>query len=294
MGVSSTSSPSPPATSAAASSSAAAAAAIPHSPAAWVSFTLSIRGNDPDALMNDSSFVCAMRVAFAHLASVSVASVRVVGARSEGGAFYPVSVSQAEGTCITGANQRLLSTVFQPPGSRRTQSLPQLNVEVEVDASQTSLASTPTTAGQVVRSEIERVFFTNENSSLIDSLFYSATFASCAAQGIPPHSCPNPPSAVLSIARPSQTPAGPEDDGGWLPAVIGGVVGALVVLIILGGVWGAWWRKRRTAHQNNTDITKMSQLPRVVEPPLFVRREVRQQTKPPPGEPEIVPPTVPA
>lgn len=186
--------------------------------------------------MSDQAFVCAIRGAFSQLAGTPLSAVRVLGATSDVGISYPALTSQLEGTC---SSARLL---LERP-SRRVQSLSPIRLEVSVDVSKTALTNSSSTAEQAVRAEIEAAF--NQNLSSLDTLFSTAIQLSCSAQGIPPSSCPNPPSLVLSLTSSGSTTPPQQETGNVLvPAVVGAIVCTFFVSALLAVVW---WKARSSS-----------------------------------------------
>jgi hypothetical protein len=197
-----------------------------------------LRGTNPAALVGDTSFVCAVRSAFSQLASAPIASVLVVGIKSEG-RVYPVVLSQARGTCGSSARRLAptsLSSSEVVERHRRAQASVTLSVEVSVDVSASTVTLTPgTTAAQAVRSVLDTTF--TQDPSLVDLLFSNVTLAACSAQGLPIYLCPNPPSFVLALA-PAPSSGSPSAQGQagtdvLIPAVIGAAVGSALL------VWAA-------------------------------------------------------
>jgi hypothetical protein len=179
--------------------------------------------------MSNQAFVCALRLPMSQLAAVPISSVRIVGARIGTDAFYPIVASQ-DGEC----GARLLSSMKQ---ERRVQAVEALSIEVSIDVSSTSLTTLPEFTEALVRSEIEGTF--RRDRATVDVLFSAATAASCAAQGIPPQSCPNPPSAVLALVTGAPMPAATSSID-VVSAVAGGLGGALAAAITFGYIM---WRR---------------------------------------------------
>jgi hypothetical protein len=169
-------------------------------PLRWASFALSLRAANPDALASDDAFVCSVRSAFASIAVVPLSAVRVVELTTDAGAASPVLVSQAAGACGGG---RRAAGASRPDRRAQSASLPlqPVGVEVEVEVSRSSLAAAGADPERAVRAAVSAVFA--GDASAIDALFGPATLAACAAQGITPDLCPNPPSFALTFRTPS-------------------------------------------------------------------------------------------
>ncbi len=189
--------------------------------------------------------MCAFRTAFAQLAEVPVAAVQIVGVKSAAGGSFAVLVSQLDGAC---AEVRRLSAAAAK-GDRRAQSLAPVAVDVSVDVSRTALTAVAVNAEAVVRSAIEVAFV--QNPSLIDALFSSVTAAACAAQGVAPNVCPNPPSAVLAMPANPAASAPWEGIGALVPAIAGAVGGGVFAAAVLGVLWRRRQKKLRATAPDN-------------------------------------------
>jgi hypothetical protein len=234
----------------------------PGPPPNRVPFFVTLRGSDPDALVSDVVFVCALRDGFAQLALVPLSAVQVVAARDvETGASFPVLVSQLDGSCDDAS--RLLSPSLGRAGrrlQRRGQALAPIRFEVAVDVSKSSLplaiatnaTSSASAAGaeRAVRAAVEAAFA--QNRSLADSVFSAATLAACSAQGIASSACPGPSSLLVSggTAAPggataaSSSPAPESESAAVVPAMSAALAVSLLLVVVLSV--SVWRGRRRT------------------------------------------------
>ncbi len=220
--------PPPPANSTPQLSTVSPAATTP-APERWVALTISLRASDASALMGNLAFVCALRHGLSLLTAVPLRFVRVVSAATAGGAPFPVLVSQQAGDCSVRRLPEAAVFAF-----RRAQAVaPVVDIQCSVDAGKSALPGAAGDAAAAVQSHFESMM---RNATLVDSAFAAATLASCTAQGVPAHSCPNPPSLVLAAAWTSGAggaaqPGSAQDHDALLYAVSGAGIAAVALAV---------------------------------------------------------------
>ena len=183
-------------------------------------------GNDLRALAESLKFVCALRVAMSPITGVPLSDITLTAvSEPPTGLRVIVQVVQQAGSCgarALGQNEQ----AYRQLQAR----LVELELEVVLDASRTTLTTIPSNAVVAVQAALRATF---ADSAAVDTAFADVLRAACIAQGIT-QSCPNPPSLALRLGAISATPAASSSFD--IAALAGGLAaGLLVCLCMLAG-----------------------------------------------------------
>lgn len=182
-------------------------------------------GSDPRGLADSLGFVCALRAAMSPITGVPMSEITLATVSEPPRLRVIVRVAQQAGSCgarALGQNEQAYRQLQA--------SLVELELEVVLDASRTTLTSIPSNAEVAVQAALRATF---TDSAAIDTAFADVLRTACIAQGIT-QTCPNPPSLALRLAAFSTAPAASSSFD--IAALAGGLAaGLLVCLCMLAG-----------------------------------------------------------
>ena len=200
-----------------------------------VTVLLRLLGSDPRGLAESLSFVCALRAAMSRISGVPLSELTVASVSMPStGLRIIMRVAQQAGSC----GARALSQ--SKPVQRQLQArLIELELEVVLDASRTTLTAVPSNAEAAVQAALRATF---ADPAAVDAAFGDVLQTACPAQGIT-QSCPNPPSLALRLAPPATLAASSSTD---MAALAGGLAAGMLLCLCM-MTSGCLYQKKQNA-----------------------------------------------